>query len=137
MSDQNAEKRRRQLETPRRRDLVLFLLVGAVLIGVLALCPACTLVKDWNITQYTGYVAAIIIFAIGFFFPWIPKTHLVHHQICRIMVYCALFIFVLTLCYSMSLDLMSQRQDRAETKKTDLKGAVSGETSRPITSSGD
>lgn len=96
------------MAAPKRWGGVLFLLVGGVLIALLALCPACTPVKDWNTTQYTGYVAAIIIFAIGFFFPWIPKTHLVHHQVCRIMVYCALFILVLTLCYSMSVDLMSQ-----------------------------
>jgi len=53
------------------------------------------------------------------------------------MVYCALFILVLTLCYSMSVDLMCQWQARVETKKTDIKETVSGETSQPITSRGD
>jgi len=131
MPESNGEERWQQLATPRRRGVALFLLLGAILIGVLVLCSACSLVPSWNSTQWTGYGAAILILAIGLLGPRIAKNHLVHHQIFRFMAYCALFIFILTLCYSMYIDIKELRSAsrKMEGQQTEQQQAVSGDTS--------
>jgi len=63
-------------------------------------------IPEWNSTQRVGYLAATFLLLLGLIGLSFPKAHLFHHQIFRFMAYSAIIIFVLTLCYSMLLDII-------------------------------
>jgi hypothetical protein len=95
------------------RHILVVLLGAFVIVGLLATAAMATGSAEesqdkWNLTltQTIGYFSALALFVIGFLGPWCPKTHVVHHQTFRFLVWCAVFIFVLTLSYSMYIDLV-------------------------------
>ena len=63
---------------------------------------------EGTVTLKSGYIIGFFLLLLGINGLWLQNTHLFHHYVFRFMAYSGIIIFLLSICYSILLDLFRQ-----------------------------